>query len=290
MLDDNRLYRRTEPPLPPAPKAKPKANSLKAQAARRRASKRRKLEDSSTPEVKEENDDTLANGVNDESLDGVSPDKDTFGGFKWELVAITLSQYQEFIASLKIRDPDEKELRQDLEEHVIPWVEKAEESQRRKIERKERELLNLQKLAGAKRSSRLADKQDRERQEREAAEAERKRAADLAAAHKEQERQRRMEEDRQSRMMTREQRIRDREYKRLLHEEELARIEEEAKRVEAGEARGSERHLKAQMEKRKKDLEDLSAEEDWVFDCSGCGVYGKNVVGVDTELATRPPP
>jgi hypothetical protein len=32
------------------------------------------------------------------------------------------------------------------------------------------------------------------------------------------------------------------------------------------------------MEKRKKDLEDLSAEEDWVFDCSGCGIYGKNVV------------
>ena len=281
VLDDNRLYRRTEPPLPPAPKAKPKANSLKAQAARRRANKRRRLEDSSTPEVKEENDNAVVNGADEECLGTVPQDHDTFGGFKWELVAITVSQYQDFIASLKTRDPDEKELREDLQEHVIPWVEKAEESQRRKIERKERELLNLQKLAGAKRSSRLADKQDRERQEREAAEAERKRAADLAAAHKEQERQRKMEEDRQYRMMTREQRIKDREYKRLLHEEELAKIEEEAKKVEAGEARGSERHLKAQMEKRKRDLEDLSAEEDWVFDCSGCGIYGKNVVCVN---------
>lgn len=138
--------------------------------------------------------------------------------------------------------------------------------------------MNLQKLAGAKRSSRLADKHDRERQEREAAEAERQHAADIAAAHKQQEQLEKMERDRQSRMMTREQRIKDREYKRILHEEELARIEEEAKKVEAGEARGSERHLKAQMEKRKKDLEELSAEEDWVFDCAGCGVYGKNVV------------
>jgi hypothetical protein len=287
VLDDNRLYRRTDPPLPPPPKAKPKANSLKAQAARRRASKRRRVEDSSTPEVKEEDGKVLPDGADGNNVDGPVQNTDTFSGFKWELVAITLSQYQDFIASLKMRDPDEKDLRQVLQEEIIPHIEKAEESQRRKIERKERELLNLQKLAGAKRSSRLADKYDRERQEREAAEADHKRLADLAAAHREQERQAKMEQDRQSRMMTREQRIRDREYKRLLHEEELAKIEEEAKKVEAGEARGSERHLKAQMEKRKKDLEELSAEEEWVFDCSGCGVYGKNVVCVNVQLLLR---
>ena len=270
--------------MPPMPKAKPKSNSLKAQAARRRASKRRRVEESSTPEVKDEGDDTLADGVEVKSVETDGKDPDTFGGFKWELVAITVAQYQEFIESLKkTRDPAEKQLRDYIQDEVIPIIEKGEESQRRKIERKERELLNLQKLAGAKRSSRLADKQDRERQEREAAEVERKRAADLAAAHQEQQRQQRMEQDRQSRMMTREQRIKDREYKRLLHEEELARIEEEAKKVEAGEARGSERHLKAQMEKRKKDLESLSAEEDWVFDCSGCGIYGRNVVCVDVQ-------
>jgi hypothetical protein len=271
--------------MPPAPKAKPKSNSLKAQAARRRASKRRRVEESSTPEVKDEGDNTLADGVDAKSVEADTKDTDTFGGFKWELVAITVAQYQEFIESVrKTRDTDEKALRDYLQEAIIPEIEKGEESQRRKIERKERELLNLQKLAGAKRSSRLADKHDRERQDREAAEAEHKRAADLAAAHKEQQRQERMDQDRQSRMMTREQRIKDREYKRLLHEEELAKIEEEAKKVEAGEARGSERHLKAQMEKRKKDLEDLSAEEDWVFDCSGCGTYGKNVVCVNVQF------
>ena len=114
VLDDNRLYRRTEPPLPPPPKPKPKANSLKARAARRRASKRRRVEDSSTPEVKEEDGKVLPGGVDGNSVDGPVQDTDTFGGFKWELIAITLSQYQDFIASLKMRDPDEKDLRQVL--------------------------------------------------------------------------------------------------------------------------------------------------------------------------------
>ena len=285
LLDDNRLYRRTDPPIPPAPKAKPKANSLKAQAARRRESKRRRVEESCTPEVKTEGDSTLANGIDVQSVETDTQDTDTFGGFKWELVAITVAQYQEFIESLqRTRDDAEIALRDYLQEDIIPVIEKGEESQRRKIERKERELVNLEKLAGAKRSNRLADRHERERQEREAAEAVQKHATDLATAHKEQQRQLKMEQDRQSRMMTREQRIKDREYKRLLHEEELAKIEEEAKKVEAGEARGSERHLKAQMEKRKKDLEDLSAEEEWVFDCSGCGIYGKNVVGVNVQF------
>ena len=272
LLDDTRVYRLTDPPIRPEPKAKPKANSLKAQAARRRASKRRRIESSEELDVDGEED--TVNGI--EAEDGKRDD--WASGFKWECVATTLAQFHEFIDSFKkTKDPNEKLLRDYLHEEVIPIIEQAEEKMRRKAERREKELLNLQKLATAKRSSRVADRQERERQEREAIEAERKREADLRAAHKEQERQERMDQDRASRMMTREQRIKDREYKRLLHEEELAKMEEEAKKVEAGEARGSERHLKAQMEKRKKDLEDLSAEEDWVFDCSGCGIHGKNI-------------
>lgn len=204
---------------------------------------------------------------------------DTLGGYQWECVAVNSEQYQDFLKTIeKSRDPNEKDLSLSIIEHVLPVVEKAEESYRRKLERKQKALLNAQKLSGAKRSSRLADKQERDRQEREAIEAAEKHATELAAAHREEERQAKLEQDRQSRMMTREQRIKDREYKRLLHEEELARVAEEAKRVEAGEARGSERYLKAQMEKHKRDLEDLSANEDWVFDCSGCGIHGKNVV------------
>lgn len=279
VLDDSRLYRRTEPPLPAAWKAKPKSNTLKAQAARRRASKRRRIEGSETPEVKDGDGSVVAGSQSAEHSMNGDQQVDTLGGYKWECVAVSSEQYQDFLRTIeKSRDLNEKDLSLSIIEHVLPVVEKAEESQRRKMERKQKELLNAQKLSGAKRSSRLADKQERDRQEREAVEAAEKHAADLAAAHREQERQTKLEQDRQSRMMTREQRTKDREYKRLLHEEDLARVAEEAKRVEAGEARGSERHLKAQMEKHKRDLEDLCATEDWVFDCSGCGIHGKNVV------------
>lgn len=87
-----------------------------------------------------------------------------------------------------------------------------------------------------------------------------------------------MEAERQHRIMTREQRIREREQKRLLHEAELARMEEEKKKLESGESRMSERHLKVEMEKRKKSLEELAQEDLWFFDCSGCGVHGANLV------------
>ena len=290
VLDDSRLYRRTEPPLPAAPKAKSKSNTLKAQAARRRASKRRRIETSETPEAKDGESSTAVDTRNGEDTMNGDDQVDTFGGFKWECIAVTSEQYREFLGSIeRSRDPNEQELHLRIVEQVLPVVGKVEESHRRKMERKQRELLNVQKLTGAKRSGRLADKHERERQEREAVEAAHRNAAELAAAHREQERQSRMEQDRQSRMMTREQRIKDREFKRLLHEEELAKMAEEAKRVEAGEARASERHLKAQIEKHKRDIEDLSAKEDWVFDCSGCGVYGKNVVRYGSSTARHCP-
>jgi PHD-finger len=282
LLDDNRLYRRTEPPLPTLPKAKPKANSLKAQAARRRerASKRRKTEESEASEVEEEQASEQPPTGTDGAAQGTpaGADADTLGRYKWECVAISLTDYQKLIGELKkTRDPNEKILRQRLIDEVIPTIEAAEERQRRKIERRERELMAMEKMVHAKRSSRIADKMDREKREHEAAEAERKRAADLAAAHREMEKQDQMEQERQSRMMTREQRIKDREYKRILAEEELVRAAEEQKQIEEGHARGSERQLKERIAKNKKELEDLSAEEQWTFDCSGCGVHGKNL-------------
>jgi len=276
LLDDNRLYRRTEPPPPPAPKAKAKANSKKAIAAKRRESKRRRLtvEAEASEDNQEEIDETQA--VDEKNLEPW--EVDTFGGFKWECLAISLSDYHELCESLKkSKDPNEKALRERLISEVIPIIEAAEEKQRRKIERRQRELLLMEKMVGAKRSSRLADKQDREKREAEEAEAERKRQADLLAAHQEQERQEKMEQERQYRLMTREQRIKDREYKRLLKEEELARDALEQKKIEEGEIRGSDRNLKQRMEKNKKELEDLDNEEDWTFDCSGCGIHGKNL-------------
>ncbi|KAK4944186.1 hypothetical protein LTR10_016299 [Elasticomyces elasticus] len=277
LLDDNRFYRRTEPPLPAAPKAKPKANSKKAIAARRRESKRRRVE-TDTPEYAQENedDDDESKIVDEKNLE--SWEVDTFGGFKWECLAITLGDYHELCESFKkSKDPNEKLLYARLVSEVLPIIEESEEKQRRKIERRQRELLLMEKMVGAKRSSRLQGKQEREKREAEEAEAERKRQSDLAAAHREQERQEKMEEERQYRMMTREQRIKDREYKRILKEEELARDALEQQRIEEGQIRGSGRHLKERIEKNKKELEDLNAEEEWTFDCSGCGVYGKNL-------------
>lgn len=75
--------------------------------------------------------------------------------------------------------------------------------------------------------------------------------------------------------MTREQRLKEREARRILHEEELANLSEDSKKLESGSTgRLSERHLKAEIEKKKQALEELAEEEDWIFDCI-CGAYGQ---------------
>lgn len=252
---------------------KPKAKSEKGRAAAR-ASKRRKTIDPEESANDADNDTPVEEGDVK-----AGKEDDGFGGRKWECIAITLGQYQSFLESIqKSRDPDEKDLHRRIREEVLPVIEKAEESQVRKKQKQERELMNMQKLATAKRSSRLEAKMEKERQEQENVEAERKRKADLTAAKQNQEKQKRMEEDRESRMMTREQRLKEREYKRILQEEELANLSEENKRVEAGEAKKSERHLKTEIERRKKELAALAEDDEWIFDCSKCGVHGTNLV------------
>ncbi|KAJ5707051.1 hypothetical protein N7488_006852 [Penicillium malachiteum] len=263
VLDDNRLYRRTEPaiPPPPRPKKKPKSRSSRASRASRRVSGLAAEEHD-----EDENKTDTANGDSGEDQ------------YKWECIAVTLPEYQAFLETIhKSKDADEQYLRDRIEEHVIPLLEKVEEAQHRKRIKREKELQNMQLLAGAKRSSRLAQKEERERAEKEAVEAARKREADLAEARREQARQKQLEQERQSRMMTREQRTRDREQKRLLHEAELERIAEEQAKLERGEGRVSARHLKAELEKSQKNLADLTQEDEWVFDCSGCGTYGENI-------------
>lgn len=205
-------------------------------------------------------------------------EQDNFGGRKWECLAVTLAEYNTFLDSIKkSRDPDEKALYKRVSEDVLPVIEKDEESKQRRQARKERELMNMEKLATAKRSSRLASRFETERMQREAAEVEQKRKADIAAALAHEEKQKRMEEARESRMMTREQRLKEREHKRVLHEEELANLSEDSKKVETGEARMSERQLKTEMEKRKKELAALAEEDHWTFDCAKCGIHGEDL-------------
>ncbi|WEW55750.1 hypothetical protein PRK78_001183 [Emydomyces testavorans] len=264
LLDDNRLYRRTDPPIPPPRSAKPKANSKKARAAAR-AAKRRKL---AGDEAKSE----------DEEQVNVDLADDASKGYKWECIAVTLPDYQSFVEKIrKTKDPNEQILRDRLLDQVIPVIEKAEEAQQKKVQRREKELQNLQKLATAKRSSRIANKQERERQEILAVEEAKKREAGLTAAKKEMQLKDKIKKERLYRLMTREQRLKDREEKRRLHEQRLSEMEEQAKKLENGEARMSERQLKAMLEKGKQDLEALQAEEPWIFDCSVCGVHGENL-------------
>lgn len=265
VLDDNRLYRRTDPPLPSKPvKSRPVAKSARAM----RASKRRKLSGAAA-----------FYGDSDEDNDEYDEEADAYTGeFEWECVAVTLAEYRQFVDSIrKTKDPNEKILRDSLLEHTLPFMESIEEGQERKKAKRDKELLNLQLLAGAKRSSRIASKADRERHEREEIEAIRRQEAESAAAAKEQEKQRKMEEERDARIMSRERRMKDRELKRQQHEAELERIAEEQRKLERGEGRASERYLQAELAKQKKSLQDLSNDDHWVFDCSGCGVHGENL-------------
>ncbi|KAG4432218.1 hypothetical protein IFR05_012299 [Cadophora sp. M221] len=267
VLDDNRLYRRTDPP-PPPPAAKPKKNSKKSKASRR-ASKRRRVSEAVESET-EQVDEAEA-----ENNDTAEKEDDGFGGMVWECIAVTLDEFNTFTASMdKTRDANEKVLRSRIVDDVLPLLEKQEESRKRKQAQKERELLNLEKLATAKRSSRIAGKMEMQKHEDEQREAERKKAAEIAMAKKEQEKWQKLEKERESRMQTREQRLRERDARRILHEEELANLSDNSKKVETGEGRLSERHIKAEIERKKKALEELEEEEDWIFDCI-CGAYGQ---------------
>jgi hypothetical protein len=269
VLDDNRMYRMTDPPPPPEPtKAKPKAKSRKSKGSR--SSKRQKA---STPEAEEAVDDEQAT----EEQQSLETDNG-LGGKKWECICVTLEDYQEYMNSIrKSRDPNEKILYKRLQEDVMPVMEGLAEEQAKKQARKLKELENMQKLATAKRSSRISSRLEKQKEVEEAEAAERKRQEELTMAKAEQEKQKKMEEAQDSRRMTREQRLKERETAKILKEEELRRLQENEQKLASNNARLSERHLKAMMKKHESDLKRLNEEEDWFFDCEKCGTYGSNL-------------
>lgn len=320
VLDDNRLYRRSDEPVapptpPPKPKAKSKSKSKSKKSSRSkgtRSSKRRKTEDFEEEEEEEEEMKAEPEAVDGDAEAGADDTEMTNGeqtvheqlqqeeepgyGFThktWECIAITLEEYNDFLASIfRSRDPNEKSLRKRIEEDVLPVIEKRAEAIRQKQLKKLREMENLQKMATAKRSSRLADKAEKDKEERDKQEAEEKKQRDLKMAHEEEERQRRIEEGHESRRLTREQRIKEREVKRILHEEELQRLQEQEERAAsqdpnsdaaaaaaADEAkRVSARQTQVQKEQHKKQLQELADEDGkWYFDCSVCGMNGENL-------------
>ncbi|KAK0633364.1 hypothetical protein B0T14DRAFT_65032 [Immersiella caudata] len=266
VLDDNRIYRLTEAP-PPAPK--PKKNTKKAQAARR-SSKRRRVSAAISSDAEDAGDEESEHGAPAETED------DGLGGMKWECVAVTLDEVQQFVASLKkSKDDNEKVLRIQITNHLVPILEKQEESRKRKQLQREKELLNMEKLAHAKRSSRLAGKAEQQRVVEQAREEESRRQEEEAARRREEAQRLKMERERDKRLMSREQRLREREVRRLQHEEELAQLSEDSKSTGTAPGRMSERRRLVEIEKAKQALKEIQEEEDdWIFDCV-CGFYGQ---------------
>ncbi len=278
VLDDNRLYRLTEAPAPPP---KPKKNTKKARAAQR-ASKRRRASSG----VASDADD--ASGEASDAESPAAPEDDGLGTMRWECIAVTLNEVREFLATIqKSKDANEKTLRDQVQDHLLPILEKQEESRQRKQLQREKELLNLEKLAHAKRSSRIAGRVEQQQIEERTREEERKRREDEAARRKEEQRRVKTERERDNRLMSRERRLKEREVRRHLHEEELAQLSEDSKEAGGASGRMSDRRRQAEIERAKKALQDLEEEEDdWMFDCI-CGVYGQIDDGTHSVACER---
>ena len=278
VLDDNRLYRLTEAPAAPP---KPKKNTKKAKAAQR-ASKRRRASSGVASDAED------ASGEASDTESPAAPEDDGLGTMRWECIAVTLHEVREFLATIqKSKDANEKTLRDQVQDHLLPILEKQEESRQRKQLQREKELLNLEKLAHAKRSSRIAGRVEQQQMEERTREEERKRREDEAARRKEEQRRLKTERERDNRLMSRERRLKEREVRRHLHEEELAQLSEDSKEAGGASGRMSDRRRQAEIERAKKALQDLEEEEDdWMFDCI-CGVYGQIDDGTHSVACER---
>ncbi|TWU73971.1 hypothetical protein ED733_005234 [Metarhizium rileyi] len=233
--------------------------------ASRRAGKRRCIASSS-----DDGDDDMGNRDHVSQLP-----EDDLGGGSWECIAITLHQANALIDTLmNTRDANEKILREQLETHLLPILEKEEEMIKRKELQRERELLNLAKMANAKRSSRIADKAEKRKRDVKEEEEQRQKLVTERAEHRERLAQIKLQQERDRRMYARQRRLRERESRRVRHEEELAHLSEDSKHAHES-ARISERHLHAEIRRNQRALKDIEREEDeWVFDCV-CGLYGQ---------------
>lgn len=201
---------------------------------------------------------------------------DGLGGMTWECLAVTLDEVRNLVDSFrKTRDENEKILRRQLENHLVPILEQQEESRKRKALQRERELLNLAKMANAKRSSRIASKIEQQRQEEKTKDEVRQHREAEEAKRREDQARLKREKERDFRLASREKRLKEREARRLRHEEELSQLSEDSRHLDDGKGRVSERRLQVEIERNRQALRELEdEEEDWVFDCD-CGLHGQ---------------
>lgn len=286
VLDDSRMYRLTKPTpktqkqAKPKPKPKAKAKPPPPKSKGSRSSKRQKMADGDSKNDDDLDQQEIVNHPDEETEEEEEQDENNgLGGAKWECIAVSSDDYVNFINTIrKSKDQNEKDLVRRMQDEIMPEIERQAASRERKEAQQRRELMNLERLATAKRSSRLAGKQEQIKEQQGKEEAERKKREELAMAHREQAKQQKMEHARESRMMTREQRLKERDVKRILHEEELKRLEEQDQDSSSAEGRISERQRKTEMEKKKLELQKWTeGEGEWYFDCAICGVHGKNL-------------
>ncbi|KAJ3499331.1 hypothetical protein NLG97_g425 [Lecanicillium saksenae] len=263
VLDDNRVYRLYEAPEPPL--AKPK--SKKTYGTSRRSGTRRHA--SNMPLT---TDHTTSDTIDSR----IALSTSSLGGMRWECVAITLDDVRSLIDSFqKTRDANEKVLRNQLGLHLLPILEKQEESRKRKEAQHQRELLSLAKMANAKRSSRIAGKVEQQKEEEKIKEERERERKELENQRREQQKQMKLERERDFRLFSREKRLKERAAKRRLHEEELAQLSEDHKPAPDGRTRMSDRQLQSEIDRNRRALKALEEEDEyWTFDCV-CGLYGQ---------------
>ncbi|KAI0969971.1 hypothetical protein F4678DRAFT_437183 [Xylaria arbuscula] len=280
ILDDNRLYRLIPAPAL-LPEWKPKKNTKKAKAAARASKRRRTSRSAAQSRDADDNDPTS------DVEEAHEPEDDGLGGAKWECIGVSLDDVQNFVATLrKTRDDNEKILRSAIEEHLLPILERQEESRKRKALQRQKELLNLEKMAHAKRSSRIAGKAEQQKLQQQSREEEEKRQREEKAARKEEQVRLKSEKEHDKRARSREERLKERQNRRLQHEDELAQLSGDSKSLVV-DNRMSERRLKAKIAKSQQALQDLEDEaDDWIFDCV-CGVYGQVDDGTHSVACER---
>ncbi|KAJ4151326.1 hypothetical protein LMH87_012033 [Akanthomyces muscarius] len=253
VLDDNRVYRLTDAPEPFVRKPK----KQKTYGTSRRSGRRRHTSNKSITE-----DCAPAESLD---LEG-SQASSNLGGMSWECVAITLD---------------------DLDVHLLPILEKQEESRKRKEAQHQRELLSLAKMANAKRSSRIAGKIEQHKEEEKARDQREKAQKQLESKQREKQNLLKLERERDFRMFSREKRLEERAARRRLHEEELAQLSEGHNSAPDGRVRVSDRQLQSEIDRNKLALKALEEEEeDWTFDCV-CGLYGQVDDGAHSVACER---
>ncbi|KAL7942283.1 hypothetical protein V8C42DRAFT_151804 [Trichoderma barbatum] len=264
VLDDNRVYRLSEaPPSHEAASSKPVRQP-------RRSGKRRRVS---------EPVDADTAPLSNVSKHGPEVDLEDghLGGMVWECVAVTLDEVQALVDNLApSRDENEKILRKQLRDHLLPILEKQEEDRNRRKLKREKELQTLAKMANAKRSSRIALKaEQRQQEEKEKVEQEQLRE-EAATQHRDEQKREKIQRELEMRLISREQRLKKREERRLVRGESgtPASVDEGSETAVADEVPGqSQPHLETgenpQGTKYKQE-----EEEGWVFDCS-CGLYGQ---------------